>query len=182
MKKTVTLLKTPRFSVHRELIRQNGHGKDFYYLKKPDAVLIVPFTDRDIVLLRVIRPLMEKSSIELPGGRIESGESPLRAAKRELREECSLTSNRWRRIACFFALPSITTERVYVYSAEVEPPLHWKLKREGYEGIARVFLCPKPRAKQFALRGAMQCASDALSVLTFLSNTAYSSGQENKYG
>jgi ADP-ribose pyrophosphatase len=114
------ILDTPRFRVFHDI---SCHGqttrKDYYYLTKPNSVAIVPFKTNRILFLRVKRYLTHSIRYELPGGRVESGETPLKTAKRELKEETGLTSKKWMYLGSTYPLPSITTERVYMYSAAI---------------------------------------------------------------
>jgi ADP-ribose pyrophosphatase len=54
---------------------------------------------------------------EIPAGRIDSGELPLPAAKRELLEETGYTAAHWRRILRFYASPGFVAETMSVYLA-----------------------------------------------------------------
>jgi ADP-ribose pyrophosphatase len=54
---------------------------------------------------------------EIPAGRIDSGELPLPAAKRELLEETGYTATHWRRILRFYASPGFVAETMSVYLA-----------------------------------------------------------------
>jgi len=54
---------------------------------------------------------------ELPAGRIDPGEKPLPAAKRELLEETGYTAENWRRIFKFYASPGFVAETMSVYLA-----------------------------------------------------------------
>ncbi len=54
---------------------------------------------------------------ELPAGRIDPGEKPLPAAKRELLEETGYTAAHWRRILNFYASPGFVAETMSVYMA-----------------------------------------------------------------
>ena len=54
---------------------------------------------------------------ELPAGRIDPGEKPLPAARRELLEETGYTATHWRRILHFYASPGFVAETMSVYLA-----------------------------------------------------------------
>jgi 8-oxo-dGTP pyrophosphatase MutT (NUDIX family) len=163
------LLETPRFNVCAAEHCTNCQTRTFYYIEKPNAVLVVPHTSSRIVLLRAVRPLLTGPSIEVPGGRIEAGESPLHAAKRELAEECALNSTRWLHLLTSFPLPSVTTEKVHVYSAQVHIPHKWHPRPCPAEGITHITVCSFAEARRYALGGKMKCSLDAYAVLAFLS-------------
>jgi ADP-ribose pyrophosphatase len=70
-----------------------------------------------LLLERQYRHAAESFLWELPAGRIDNGERPLAAAKRELLEETGYTASRWRRILKFYASPGFVTEPMTVYWA-----------------------------------------------------------------
>jgi ADP-ribose pyrophosphatase len=55
---------------------------------------------------------------ELPAGRLDPGEKPLQAAKRELIEETGYRARRWTKLAKFFISPGYVNERMTIYLAE----------------------------------------------------------------
>jgi len=54
---------------------------------------------------------------ELPAGRLDPGEKPLQAAKRELIEETGYRARAWKKLASFFVSPGFVQERMTVYLA-----------------------------------------------------------------
>jgi 8-oxo-dGTP pyrophosphatase MutT (NUDIX family) len=85
------LYRTPRFDVCvAEARGAIETARRFYFVDKPDAVAVIAVAERKVLLLRVTRPLAPDSRYELPGGRIEFGETPEQAAARELKEETSI--------------------------------------------------------------------------------------------
>ena len=85
-----------------------------------DAVAIVALDDRRrVCLLEQYRHPLGRRLLELPAGKIDvEGESPLQTARRELREEAGLTSERWSALGSFDNSAGWTTERTHVLLAE----------------------------------------------------------------
>lgn len=66
----------------------NGVIENFFITNDNDSVQILPITsDGKVITVRQYRPGEEEFCVELPGGGIEHGEDPKKAAERELTEE-----------------------------------------------------------------------------------------------
>ena len=64
---------------------------------------------------------------EIPAGRIDSGETPLSCAQRELAEETGYAADTWDALGGFYSTPGFSTEYIYVFLARdvyrvPEPP------------------------------------------------------------
>jgi len=84
------------FDVHYARYRHPGRGleRDFVVMTVPDWVNVIALTpEHQLVLVRQFRFGIDDFSLEIPGGVIESGEDPLFAAQRELREETGYTAD-----------------------------------------------------------------------------------------
>lgn len=71
-----------------------------------------------ILLERQYRHAAQSMMWELPAGRIDEGETPLTAAKRELIEETGYRARRWKRILHFYVSPGFLDETMTIYLAE----------------------------------------------------------------
>lgn len=110
-------------------------------------------------------------SYELPGGRIENDELPLEAAKRELKEETGLTSNVWEFLTCIHPLPSVTTEKVYIFSVNIDENAMINLDLEAInEGIANFEFIEFEHISEILLQNKITCSVDGYAVLLFLQN------------
>ena len=74
--------------------------------------------DPTILIERQYRHAAGKFLFELPAGRIEPGEAPLAAAKRELIEETGFRAKRWSRLVKYYASPGFLAEHMQVFLAE----------------------------------------------------------------
>jgi ADP-ribose pyrophosphatase len=82
------------------------------------SAVVLPVDERGRVLLvRQFRLPAEKYLWELPAGRIDPGEKPLAAAKRELAEETGYRARKWKKLAGFYASPGFLTEKLHLYAA-----------------------------------------------------------------
>ena len=88
------------------------------YIHHPGAVMMLAFVDaRTIVLEKQFRYPLRRHFIELPAGKIEKGEDPLRTAQRELREECGYEAAEWRHLATVHPCIGYADEHIELYLA-----------------------------------------------------------------
>ena len=116
-----SVLKTPVFEVRRNICRspKDGRDKAFFLLNCHDWVQVLPITEGgQAVLVRQFRYGSRELSLELPGGVIERGQSPLEAGQRELREETGYTAETWRQLAAFRPNPAVNTNHAHFFVAE----------------------------------------------------------------
>lgn len=80
--------------IQKTFLLPNGKPYTSFVDIKSDSVNIFPITDDgQVVLVKQFRPGSELIEFELPGGMIDPGEQPSRAAERELREETGFEGN-----------------------------------------------------------------------------------------
>jgi ADP-ribose pyrophosphatase len=98
-------LKT-RFEIKRSVVRHAG-----------SAVMMAVDEKSRVLLVRQYRLPAAKYLWELPAGRLDPGEKPLQAARRELIEETGYRARTWRKLAAFWVSPGYVQERMTIYLA-----------------------------------------------------------------
>jgi 8-oxo-dGDP phosphatase len=95
-----------------------GFDRDVVVHPGAAAVLALDDDERALVLTQY-RHAAQSRMVEIPAGLLDvDGESPLEAARRELREEGHATAPRWRRLLTLVPQPGVSTERVHLFLAE----------------------------------------------------------------
>lgn len=140
--------------VLREVVRHTG------------SVVILATTDgprEPLVLLeRQYRYAADGYLWELPAGRIDKGEKPLPAAKRELLEETGYTAQHWKQILKFYASPGFVAEPMTLFWARGLTP---GLAQPEADEVIEQHLVPLSKAVRMVLGGTIQDAKTIAGVL-----------------
>lgn len=76
--------------IHRVLARFDGFNKEYYVSDHGQRAAVVVVREGEVLLVRQYRLLINDLSYEIPGGRIDEGETPEAAAIRECVEESGI--------------------------------------------------------------------------------------------
>jgi ADP-ribose pyrophosphatase len=95
-----------KFEIKRSVIRHNG-----------SAVMMAVDDKKRILLVRQYRLPADKYLWELPAGKVDDGETPIQAARRELIEETGYRARKWEKLAAFYPSPGFLAERMTIYLA-----------------------------------------------------------------
>ena len=110
----------PVFGVRRDrVVEPGGVASTRDVVTHNGSVVLLPiFSDGRLLLVRQYRHAVRSHLWELVAGRIEPGELPLAAARRELLEETGYTARRFRKLLDVFPTPGFVSERMFVYAVE----------------------------------------------------------------
>lgn len=96
----------------------NGQPATREYIRHPGAVVILPvFDDGRVLMERQFRYPLDRVMIELPAGKIDSGEDTLRCAKRELQEETGYTASDWQFVCTIHNAIAYSDEHLEIFIA-----------------------------------------------------------------
>lgn len=73
--------------------------------------------DGNVTLVRQFRYALDEEVWELPAGKLEAGEDPFEAAKRELSEECGLTADHYLDLGVVYPTVGYDSEKIYLWAA-----------------------------------------------------------------
>lgn len=84
----------------------------------PGGVAVVALdSDGTVCMERQFRYPYRRVVTEIPAGKLEQGEDPFDAIRRELREEIGATAGRWDALGYLLPTPGYTDEMLYLYLA-----------------------------------------------------------------
>ena len=128
------------------------------------VVLAIDETSREprVLLEKQYRHAAGRVLLELPAGRIDEGESELKAAKRELLEETGYSARGWKRILRFWASPGFVAETMSIYLAR---GLQLGKAEPEDDEVIDIQLVPLKKAVSMVLKGTIQDAKTIAGVL-----------------
>lgn len=97
----------------------NGQTSSREWIDHPGAVCIIPvMPDKKICLIRQFRYGPGEEFIEIPAGKLDSGEAPLDCAYRELEEETGYRANKLTFLTNIHPAIGFSNEKMWMYLAE----------------------------------------------------------------
>ncbi len=82
------------------------------------VVILALKDDNTLLMVKQYRYPLKHVNIELPAGKLERGENPDDACKRELEEETGYRAKTWESLGFINTTPGICTEKLYLYMAK----------------------------------------------------------------
>jgi ADP-ribose pyrophosphatase len=169
MSKSIKILsKKPVFKAELFTVREieiEANKKKFIQhdvIRNPVVTVFALNDNNEIYLISQFRRLLERTTLEAVAGFIDEGETPLIAAKRELKEEIGLQASNWRELSVVNMAGSVTKGEAHLFLAtgltigEPEP--------EDDEDITPV-LTPFEKAVEKVLKGEIDIATTMAGIL-----------------
>src|SRR4030042_5558872 len=108
------------FSIRTDttLSPRTGKQHDFYVIESGDWINVIPLTDdHQVVMIRQYRHGSREVTLEIPGGLADPGDTPEKAAARELLEETGYQAKKWVKIGVANPNPALFNNRCYAFLA-----------------------------------------------------------------
>jgi len=100
------------------VIKPNGSQGKYSWVSFFPSVSILPIDNKNnVYLAKEFKYGTRKYAISVPGGTINKNESPLRAAKRELKEELGISAKSWKSLGKFYSSPANVDNLTYTFIA-----------------------------------------------------------------
>ena len=97
---------------------EGGPPREFYVVRAPDWINVVPVTDSgEVVLVRQYRFGVDEVTLEVPGGVCDPGEPPEETARRELLEETGHRAGRIVSLGWVHPNPAVQDNRCHCFLA-----------------------------------------------------------------
>ncbi len=100
------------------IVFPNGKKGLYGVVSMADTVAVLAKEGQSIYLVRQYRYTTKKYSWELPSGHINKGETPLKAAKRELREEAGLEAKQWTSLGFVHPALGVMNSKRHIFLAQ----------------------------------------------------------------
>jgi ADP-ribose pyrophosphatase len=120
--------------------------------------------DGKVLLVRQYRYPYAESIYEIPAGKLDKGEEPIKTAIRELEEEGGLIAEDLKLLYVMYPSPGYTNEKIYIYQALSAKETTAHLDEGEYLDVEYV---PLERAREMLLKGEIKDAKTIIALQAY---------------
>ena len=144
---------------------ENGNttAREVFHLHCGACILPVD-GDGTLCMVRQFRYAMGEEIWELPAGKLEAGEDPFEAAKRELGEECGLTADHFTDLGVVYATVGYDSEKIYLWAADGLHPVHQHLDPDEFLDVVKM---PFEKALAMVLDGTIRDSKTQVGLMKY---------------
>lgn len=115
-----------------QIIKADGVHGTYEVIERKDIVAIIPKEQKFFYMVEQYRHAVKARSLEFPGGFIDARETPLQAAKRELKEEIGAQAKKLKFLNTIWIVSGYSTQKLHIFLAE--NLIHAEQKLDDTEG------------------------------------------------
>ncbi len=142
---------------------ENGAEGEREIVHHHGGACVVALTgEKEVYLVRQYRYAIGREMWELPAGKLEAGEDPFEAARRELTEEAGITADHWLKLGPFYPTVGYCTEAIHMYLATGLHPAAMHLDEDEF---LEPYKMPLEDMVQKALSGQLQDSKTIIGIL-----------------
>lgn len=121
-----------KLKLHKTVLYRNAHAvvyvekkdamlgsTEYVYISKPNihavVVIVMNETIEKILVVSQYRQPLRRVMVQFVMGGVETGETPLQAAKRELKEEAGIIGKGWKNLGLIHAEPGLSDQITHVF-------------------------------------------------------------------
>ena len=122
-----------------EILRPNGNKGVREVVRHPGAVCVIPITDEgEVIFVNQFRYALDRVTLEVPAGKLEKGEDPLEAGKRELEEECGIVADKVISLGEIYPTVAYCSEIIRMYAATGLRKTSQRLDEGEFLGVEKI--------------------------------------------
>ena len=132
-------------------------------IEHPGGVTVAALTDdNELLFVRQFRYPYSEVVLELPAGKLEKGEDPFEAGKRELEEETGAKASEYYDLGRLYPTPGYCGETIYMYAARGIEFAQQNLDEDEFLSVEKI---PLDRAVEMILNNEIPDAKTQTAVL-----------------
>ena len=144
---------------------ENGNTSAREVVHHHGGACILPVDEAgNVYLVRQFRYAIGEEIWELPAGKLEAGEDPFEAAKRELGEECGLTADHFEDLGVVYPTVGYDSERIYIWAATGLHPAAQHLDEDEFLDVVKM---PLEKALALVLDGTIRDSKTQVGLMKY---------------